>query len=312
MELLFSILIAFVFSLLVIPLLKRIAFKFRLYDDPTGDILKIHQKPIPYLGGVGIFIGFGAGLVIARMFHQISGLQSLGLLVGSIVILFLGLWDDLQWKKFGQPILKLFYQLLAGFLIVFILIRIGVDFKFSLNPIIASFIAAFYIVGAMNALNMQDGMDGLASGLTALSLIGFIILSMFSNNNFSLALSLSLLGPIIGFLIYNWHPASIFMGDNGSHFLGFLLAILAIIFSGHPLYNFKQFISPILIIGLPIIDAAWAIIRRSSRGQSPFYGDRGHLYDRLHKKEISIRKTVLICYFIQSIIVISGILIYIK
>ncbi len=308
--LLSSILIAFTFSLIFIPLLKRFSIKYLLYDNPAGDALKIHQKPIPYLGGIGIFIGFGAGLAIARIFHQISGLQSLGLLIGSIVILLLGFWDDLKWKKFGSPFLKLFCQLLAGTVIVLILIKIGVNFNFSIYPILAALIAGFYVVGAMNALNMQDGMDGLAGGVTVVSLTGFAILSAIQNNIFGLILSLSLLGGIIGFLVYNWNPASIFMGDNGSHFLGFLLAILAITFTGHPLYNIKQFIGPILIIGLPIFDASWAIIRRVGHGQSPLLGDRGHLYDRLHLKGLSIKKTVLICCFIQSIIVISGILIY--
>jgi len=142
----------------------------------------------------------------------------------------------------------------------------------------------------MNALNMQDGLDGLAGGITAISLIGFLILSILSSTTLPLILSLALLGGIIGFLVYNWNPASIFMGDNGSHFLGFSLAILAIMFSGHPIYNLKQFIGPMLIIGLPIIDASWAIIRRVSKGQSPMQGDRGHLYDRLRQKGLSTKK----------------------
>jgi len=308
----YPLLIAVIFSFLSIPFLKKIAIRFRCYDDPTGDALKIHQKPIPYLGGVGVFIGFGAGLVIARLFHQVSGLQSLGLLIGSIIIIFLGFWDDLKWKKSVNPFIKLFCQFLAGTFIVLILIKIGVNFHFSIYPLLASIIAGFYIVGAMNALNMQDGIDGLAGSVTIVSLIGFIVLSITQGNIFALIISLCLLGGIIGFLIFNWRPASIFMGDSGSHFLGFLLAILTITFSGHPLYNLKQFIGPILIIGLPIIDAFWAIARRLSRRQSPFYGDRGHLYDRLHTKGLSIQKTVLICCLIQGMIVISGILIYLS
>ena len=306
----FSFLIAFILSLAIIPSLKKFAFKFHCYDDPKGDVLKIHKKPIPYLGGIGIFIGFGAGLALARIFHQISGLQSLGLLIGSIVILFLGFWDDLKWKKFGNPILKLFCQFLAGIAIVLILIKIGVNFYFSLYPILAAIIAGFYIVGAMNTVNMQDGMDGLAGGIVSISLIGFIYLSIIQNNIFALILSLSLLGGILGFLFYNWNPASIFMGDNGSHFLGFLLAILTIMFTGHPALNFKQFIGPILIVGLPIFDTTWAIIRRISRGVSPLSGDRGHLYDQLNQKGLSIKKTVLICYLVQVIIVGLGIIIY--
>jgi len=304
------IVISFLIAIVTIPLLKKLAIKKHFYDDPRENELKIHKKPIPYLGGIGILIGFVFGLIFGRLFHQISGLQAFGVIIGSIVILFLGFWDDLKWKQFGNPILKLFCQFLAGIFIVLILIKIGVNFNFSIYPILAAIIAGFYIVGAMNTINMQDGIDGLAGGLVCISLIGFIYLSVIQGNIFALILSLSLLGGILGFLIYNWHPASIFMGDNGSHFLGFLIAILAIMFSGHPLYNLKQFIGPILIIGLPIIDTGWAIIRRLSRGKSPFSGDRGHLYDRLHQKGLSIKKTVLICYAVQIIIVGVGVIIY--
>jgi len=307
-----TILIAFLISFISIPFLKKISIKFHYYDDPTGNKLKVHKKPIPYLGGIGIFLGFIFGLIFARLFHQISGLQATGLIVGGIVIIFLGLWDDLKWKQFGNPFLKLFCQFLAGIFIVLILIKIGVNLDFSINPWLAAIIAGFYIVGSMNALNMQDGLDGLAGGITAISLIGFLILSILSLTTLPLILSLALLGGIIGFLVYNWNPASIFMGDNGSHFLGFSLAILAIMFSGHPIYNLKQFIGPMLIIGLPIIDASWAIIRRVSKGQSPMQGDRGHLYDRLRQKGLSTKKTVLICYAVQLIIVGIGIIVYIS
>ena len=302
------ILISFIASVIAIPILRNLGIKKHFCDKP-GE-LKIHKKPIPYLGGVGIFLGFTFGLIFARLFHQISGLQAFGVIIGSIVILFLGFWDDLKWKQFGNPILKLLCQFLAGIFIVLILIKIGVNFNFSIYPTLAAIIAGFYIVGAMNTINMQDGIDGLAGGLVCISLIGFIYLSVIQGNIFALILSLSLLGGVLGFLKYNWHPASIFMGDNGSHFLGFLTAILAIMFSGHPLYNLKQFIGPILIIGLPIIDTGWAIIRRLSRGKSPFSGDRGHLYDRLHQKGLSIKKTVFICYAVQIIIVGAGVIIY--
>ena len=303
-----TILISFIASFIAIPILRNFGIKRRFCDKPGN--LKVHKKPIPYLGGVGIFLGFIFGLIFARLFHQISGLQATGLIVGGIVIIFLGLWDDLKWKQFGNPFLKLFCQFLAGIFIVLILIKIGVNLDFSINPWLAAIIAGFYIVGSMNALNMQDGLDGLAGGITAISLIGFLILSILSSTTLPLILSLALLGGIIGFLVYNWNPASIFMGDNGSHFLGFSLAILAIMFSGHPIYNLKQFIGPMLIIGLPIIDASWAIIRRVSKGQSPMQGDRGHLYDRLRQKGLSTKKTVLICYAVQLIIVGMGVIIY--
>ena len=232
-------LISFTISLIATLILRNFGIKKHLCDEPGN--LKVHKKPIPYLGGVGIFLGFVSGLIFARLFHQISGLQATGIIIGSIVILFLGFWDDLKWKKEVNPVFKLLCQFVAGALIVFILTKIGVNFKFSLSPIICALMAGFYIVGAMNALNMQDGLDGLAGGITAISLTGFIILSISTSMTFPLVLCIALLGGIIGFLVYNWNPASIFMGDNGSHFLGFSLAILAIMFSGHPIYNLKQF-----------------------------------------------------------------------
>ena len=303
----FVIIVSFLISLIAVFFLKKRAFKYHFFDDPEGDKLKIHKKPIPYLGGVGIFFGLIAGLVFSRLLHQISGLQSLGIIIGSIIIIFLGFWDDLKWKKFGQPMIKFFCQLIAGFLIVLVLIKIGVDFHFSINFIIASLIAAFYIVGAMNTVNMEDGLDGLAGSITAISLIGFIYLATKENNLFALTISLGTLGGIFGFLVYNWHPASIFMGDNGSHFLGFILAVLAIMFTSH---NLKQFIGPILILGLPIFDTTLAIIRRIIKGKSPFLGDRSHLYDLIHRKGVSVPKTVFICLIIQFIIVSGGIIIY--
>jgi len=235
------VLISFIVSLIATSIFRNFGIKKHFCDKPDGNILKIHKKPIPYLGGVGIFLGFVSGLIFARLFHQISGLQATGIIIGSIVILFLGFWDDLKWKKEVNPVFKLLCQFVAGALIVFILTKIGVNFKFSLSPIICALMAGFYIVGAMNALNMQDGLDGLAGGITAISLTGFIILSISTSMTFPLVLCIALLGGIIGFLVYNWNPASIFMGDNGSHFLGFSLAILAIMFSGHPIYNLKQF-----------------------------------------------------------------------
>src|SRR6056297_1952108 len=255
------LLAALITNLIIIPFLTKFGIKKGFCDNPEGDKLKIHKIPTPYLGGVGIFLGFAMGLVFSRLFHQISGVQATGVIIGSIVILFLGFWDDFKWRKLSSPILKLFCQFLAGAFIVFILIQIGVNFNFSISPFIGALIAGFYVIGAMNTINMQDGLDGLAGGIASISLIAFIYLSILSGNSFSLILALSLLGGIIGFLIYNFKPASIFMGDNGSHFLGFLIAVLAISFTGHPGYNFKEFIGPILIIGLPVIDTFWAIIR---------------------------------------------------
>jgi len=302
---------SFIVSIILMPFFKKFGIKYHLCDEPGKDRLKIHSKPIPYLGGVGIFLTMVIMLIITGFLNKISGYQIIGIILGGGIIILLGLWDDFKLKKGKtRPLLKLFGQALSAFLVFFILIKIGINIHFSINPIIIVLLGIFYLVGAMNAMNMEDGIDGLASGLTIVSLVGFAILSLIIVNSLTLLFSLILIGAIGGFLVYNWHPASIFMGDNGSHFLGFCLAVLAIIFTSHPLYNLKQFIGPILIIGLPVIDATWAIIRRLAKRKSPFQGDRGHLYDRLYQKGLSIKKTVLICYGIQIIIVGTGIMIY--
>ena len=301
--------VSFAASVISIYFLRKFAIRYNLYDKPGQN--KIHRKPIPCLGGLGIFFGFVIGLIFAQVLDKIPIYQVVGIILGGIIILSLGLWDDLRWKEKGRPFLKLFCQFLAGILIVFILIKAGIDLGFPINSILAILLAVFYIVGVINAVNVNDGMDGLAGGIVGISLVGFIILSFLNSNLFVFIISGILLSSILGFLIYNWQPASIFMGDGGSHFLGFVLAILAIISTGHSLYNFRQFIGPLLIIGFPIVDIGWVVIVRLIKGKSPFVEDRNHSYDQIHLKlGFSTSKTVLICYSFQIILVMAGILIY--
>ena len=137
-----------------------------------------------------------------------------------------------------------------------------------------------------------------------ISAIGFIILAFLIHNQTGLLLALTLLGATLGFLIYNFPPASIFMGNNGSYFLGYMLAILAIVFFKPG--DIKSLLGPILIIGLPVFDAGLSILRRTTKKKSPFLGDRGHLYDRLNRR-FAVRKTVLVCYLFQIVIVVCGI-----
>lgn len=304
-------LIAFAVSIFLMPMLKKISFKYRLYDEPGQDRLKIHPNPISYLGGVGIFIALCASIIASIVFNKISTVYGLGIMLASTIIIILGLWDDWKWKKeASRPVLKLFYQLASTFAIILLLAQIGIEFNFASSALLAALIASFYIVGAMNAMNMEDGMDGLAGGLSVISLAGFAIISLSEQNIFAVFFSIALAGAILGFLVHNWHPASIFMGDNGSHFLGFSLAILAIMLSANPLTDFNKFLGPILIIGLLVLDTVWAITRRLISGKSIFMGDRGHLYDRINSKGLGIPATVLLCWIIQLIIVTMGVLVY--
>lgn len=300
--------ISFVVSIILIPILRRFGIKYKLIDKP-GEF-KIHEREISYLGGWGIWLGFTAAIIFAGIFQLATFYRLLGLSLGGLVVLMLGFWDDLKWKSEGRPFIKLILQFLVAFFIVFILLKIGINLQFTINHVVATLIIAFYVAGSMNAINMEDGMDGLAGSLAIISLIGFSVLALTSHYLFMFAIVLAAVGSLSAFLIYNWHPASIFMGDSGSHFIGFLLAVLAITFTSFPFYNLKQFIGPILIIGLPVVDVIWVILRRLKERKLPFIGDRKHLYDRIHQKGVGVQRTVLICCGIQIVLVATGIIIY--
>jgi UDP-GlcNAc:undecaprenyl-phosphate GlcNAc-1-phosphate transferase len=277
------------FSLM--PKIISFSIKKRFFDDPKGDALKVHKTPIPYLGGVGIFIGFLAPLLSLYIANKIPT-DFLGVLLGSILIISLGLWDDLKNVK---PTVRLGGQLLATGLTIY--------FGYKINTFPFYYIAApltiIYILGSINSVNLFDGLDGLAGGVVSISLIGFCLLFYMQGNDTYLIISLALLGAILGFIPYNFNPAKIFMGDNGSTFLGYMLAVLAINASYKP-YDITLFVIPIMLIGLPISDTAMAIIRRFLKGGPIFIGDRSHIYDQLVDKGFSVKQTVVTCYIIQA------------
>ena len=315
------VLLPMALSLFFVPFFRGIGIRYRLFDDPGSDPLKIHARPIPYLGGAAVFVVSSLSLAIifvsimlifraavtAPAFLLLAR-KLLEMVLAGLLIIMLGLADDWKWKKSGSPYLKLFFQFLAGFLVIFILAKQNTDFEFTVAPVFGALVAGVYIVGSMNAMNMEDGMDGLAGGLSAISLIGFFALSIHSKSLYPMMLSSVLFGSVLGFLNFNRRPASIFLGDNGSHFLGFALAVFAITFTNNPLNDPRRFIGPILVIGMPVFDCLFAIVRRTLKGKSPFYGDRSHFYDLLNQRGAGVGKTVLICYGIQSIIVAAGVL----
>lgn len=310
MKLIIIPVMAFFLAVAFVFLSKKLAHRFRIYDYPDSK-LSIHQTPIPLLGGLGIFVAVLITLTISFLFilNPKSILTMLGVFVGGSLSFSLGLWDDLNWKGIFNRITykqKFIFQLAISMVIAIALSVDGLSIKITPLGVFAVLFVAFFILGGMNALNMNDGLDGLAAGMVAISTAGFAVLSILSGNNFGLILSLAGMGGALGFLIYNFHPASIFMGDNGSHFLGFLVAFLAIIFISRP-YDLKWFIGPILIIGLPVADCALSIIRRIIQRKNICQGDREHLYDRMIQKGISVRGTVLICYLIQLVFVAGGV-----
>ena len=294
------LIISFLITYLAIPKIITFASKKNLCDIPNGDSLKIHKKPVPNIGGMGIFFGFLVASIVGAFVVGEGHRELLGVFAGSLVVLSLGLWDDV---RNINPYLRIAGQTLAAVILVFAGIKVNV---IPVNYIIIP-LTIIYVLGAINAVNLLDGLDGLASGVTIIISLGFLILSLHQGNPLGMLLSLALMGAVIGFLPYNFNPASIFMGNSGSAFLGYILAALTISFTNKP-YNVVCFIIPILIMGVPVFDTALAIIRRFKNRRPLFMGDRSHFYDRLVDKGLSVRQTVLVCYGIQAVFVGVGIL----
>jgi UDP-GlcNAc:undecaprenyl-phosphate GlcNAc-1-phosphate transferase len=278
---------SFSITILFTPVAKRIAFMANVLDNPVNE-LKIHKKPIPYLGGIALLLGVLISLSIAGLWFSFNQTYLWGILASTIVITFLGLLDDL----FD---IKQTYKFVAQLLIASGIVYIG--FRVGTFPYIAIPLTIFYIIGACNALNLLDGLDGLAAGVSAISSLFFFLLFLMNNDTFGIILSLSLFGACAAFLFYNFNPASIFMGDAGSMLLGIMLSILMIRYSETP-FDFKSFFTAILICGVPVFDTALTYLRRYLNNKPIFPGDRSHFYDQLIDRGFPVKKTVLISYSI--------------
>lgn len=286
-------------TVFVIPWIKKFSLKFGYLDRRECDSLKVHKFAIPHSGGFAFFGTFSLLMIILFTLSKNSGFEGFGLLLGGGIVFCLGIWDDL---KTITPHFRLMGQILAALILILSDIRIETVLLIGLP------LTIFYVVGAINALNMEDGLDGLAGGMGLISFVGFGLISALKAQPFGLIISSLMAGVLLGFLFYNFSPSSIFMGDNGSYFLGFILAYLAVKFTS--LDHLSNFLGPILIIGTPVLDAAYAILRRLKRGVSPFVGDRSHFYDQLIQKGLTVRRTVLICWTIQVLLVGTGLWIY--
>lgn len=278
----------------------RIAHKINIVDRPDNE-LKTHKKPIPYLGGLAIFIGIIGALLLAQFQFGFEMKLLLPIAIGMFSIMLLGLLDDIFNIKQNY---KFVIQIIIGIFFVFFCLQIGTIPFLS----VAIVLSVFYIVGACNALNLLDGLDGLASGNSGISALFFVILFFIKQDSFGLVLSVALLGACLAFLIYNFEPAKIFMGDAGSMLLGFVLAILMIRYSSKP-YKILDFISPILICGVPIFDTGITYLRRFLNKKPIFPGDRSHFYDQLIDRGFSVKHTVLISYAIGIIFGIVSVII---
>jgi len=289
-------LLSFLIAVIAVPYLIRFSEKRKMMDFSEGDNLKIHKDPRSFFGGLDIF----AALIISLLIYDFSNLKTFFLAAAFLIVFLLGLWDDFNWKHISKrkPFTKLIFLIICSLASAAALYFAQIRF-FAL-PIL---IAAFYIFVLINAVNYQDGMDGQAGALFFISIVGFFILSMMSGNNLTLFICSVSFGAVLGFLIYNFPPAKIFMGDSGAYLLGIILAALAVSFSGN-------IFSHIFIIGLPLFDGVIINLVRLVKGQSIFLGDREHFYDKLLKRGFSVKQTLIISSALQLIFVLVGVLIY--
>lgn len=297
-------------------LVKRLALRWNLVDNPNHR--SVHKNPIPRIGGIAIVGGFIVGLTYFYMLQilvedlaWIIDFPDKWILLGAGMMFLLGLADDILQVK---PRVKLFFQTLAAFIVVAAGYRFEIPFlQFqdmgTLNTVISAGITFLWIIGIINAVNLMDGMDGLAAGMGVIA-IGSLTLALAINGYGSdIILVTAFVAALIGFLVYNTHPASIFMGDSGSLFLGFILATFSLPASGATVGGLSYLV-PILALGLPILDTATAIFRRASEGKGIFTADRDHIHHRLFKNRGERqRSTVFILYAVNIVFGLMAILI---
>lgn len=304
-----ALLVAGLLSLLTTPLVKHLAMKVGAIDIPK-DNRRMHTIPIPRMGGLAIFIGFLLStLVFSRQIDQ--GLKSI--LLGAIIIVILGVFDD----KYTLPArLKLVIQFVAAAIVVFYgelrIDRLTNPFGSSLYSywdfgILAYPITILWIIAITNAVNFIDGLDGLACGVSCISSVNLLVIALLVSDAEVSILMAALTGACLGFVPYNFNPAKIFMGDTGSTFLGFMLATVSIqgLFKA---YTAISFIVPFLLLGLPIFDICFAVIRRLATGHSPMEADRGHFHHRLIDMGFSQKQSVAIAYVLAGILGLAAVL----
>jgi len=291
----------FVFVAFLIPFIKKMAIHVGALDVP--DARKVHSKPMPRLGGLGIFAGFLFGYML---FGEPSSVMN-SILIGSFIIVLVGAIDDIKPVKAS---VKFVCQLAAAMVIALygnLLIQDISAFGYYYNfGWMAYPITIFFILGCLNCINLIDGLDGLSSGISAIyfATVGIIALIV-GKTGMDFVLTFIMLGAVLGFLVHNFHPASIFAGDSGSLFMGFMIAVIALL--GFKSVTLTSLIIPLLIIAIPILDTLFAILRRILKGESISSPDKSHLHHQLLNKNFSHRATVLIIYAINGLFAFASI-----
>ena len=309
-NMIFAFVIAFIFTFATTPLVRRFAYKIGAGDVPR-DKRRVHKRPTPRIGGLAIIFGF---LVAIISFNDSWTKELVSILIGVGILGVLGIIDDC--KELDAK-LKFVVQIVAALVVViFGDIRISVMSNpnvFSENPYIifpqwlSITVTVLWIVFMTNAVNFIDGLDGLAAGVSAIMSMSLVFIAITYHEYEIALLGIALMGACFGFLPFNFNPAKIFMGDTGSMFLGYMLSVLSVqgMFKSYAVISFAV---PIIMLGLPLFDALFAMLRRLLTGKNPMSADRGHLHHRLYDMGFSQKQTVFILYAISGVLGITSIL----
>lgn len=301
---------SFVVAFLLTPSVKRLAITVGAVDDPTRDERRIHTQPIPRLGGLSLLLGVLIGTLVgwamlvsnAPLAQRLSaeiGMPWLGILIGAICIVAIGAIDDTvglgAWVKLLGQVLSALITMAFGARILFFKLP-TVEGYIYLSTLQSVLLSTLWIVAMINAVNLIDGLDGLAAGVSFIAAITLCALTL-QRNMLSVACCLaSIAGACIGFLPYNFNPARIFMGDTGSMLLGYLFATMSIVGTVKSALAIWLLPTTAVVLGYPIMDTLFAILRRAFKLQPIFKADKAHLHHRLLKRGLTHRQAVLILY----------------
>jgi len=276
--------LALLLSLYGVPLARRAALQFNVVDRPDGR-LKHQAEPVPYFGGLAIYLAFLVSLALTFDFKQ----EVLGLVLGGTLMVMVGLIDD-----FG--VLKPWPKLIGQLIAVFVLIRSGIRIEIAALPDWLDLLfTVVWMIGIINALNIIDVMDGLAGGVGLVACVWLFVVAILNHDTVVAVMVSALAGSLLGFLRYNFHPASIYMGDAGSLFVGLMLGALAMI-GKYTAVNPVAVLAPVLILGVPVFDTLFVMYVRRLRGISVFLGSSDHFALRLRQWALSVPQVVVVIY----------------
>lgn len=296
-----SFLIALIITIICTPIVRKIALKIGAVDHPNAR--KIHTEDIPRIGGVAIYAGFLVAILFGLITAYFTGVHLnprpiIGLLAGGTIVFLSGLKDDLVGSR---PMTKLIWQTIGAVVAIYF----GVEISFFSNPfngiiplgLIAIPLTILWLVGMTNAINLIDGLDGLATGVIAISAGTLFFVALRTHQLEAALFIVAIAGAALGFLKYNFFPASIFLGDSGSYFLGFIVAAASII-GVFKTTLVVALIVPLLILGVPIFDTTFAILRRLKEKKSPFAADNKHIHHILIRAGLTQREAVMSIYIV--------------